>query len=71
MTDQPVIESASDVVDAQVFGDLWAYIMDNYTENDAQLVQIYLAMRAACAVLEAELNLERMEVSLGELETVQ
>lgn len=67
MTEQ-VIESAADVVDAQVFGDLWAFIMDNYTENDAELVKVYLAMRAACAVLEQELKLERMEVSMAELE---
>jgi len=60
MTD---IQSGADVMDAQVFGDLWAHIMDNYTENDGELIKAYIALRGICAILEKELNIERMEVS--------
>jgi hypothetical protein len=66
-TTEQIIENGADVVDAKVFGDLWAYLMDNHTESDAELLKAYLAMRAACAVLEQELGLERMEVTMGEL----
>lgn len=61
MTEQ--IENGADVMDPQAFGDLWAFVMDNYTENDGELLKAYLAMRGVCAILEKELGLERIEVS--------
>lgn len=59
----PDIQSGADVMDAQVFGDVWAFIMDNYTGNDGELLKAYLAMRGACAIIEKELGLERIEVT--------
>lgn len=59
----PDIQSGSDVMNAQVFGDIWAYIMENYTESDGVLTEAYIALRGVCAILEKELNIERMEVS--------
>ncbi|QYW06581.1 hypothetical protein uav_050 [Pseudomonas phage UAVern] len=59
----PDVQSGADVMDAQVFGDLWAYIMENHTENDGELLKLYIAMRGACAVIEKELNIPRMEVT--------
>lgn len=59
----PDIQSGADVMDAQTFGDLWAHIMDNYTGSDAELLKAYIALRGVCAILEKELEIERMEVS--------
>lgn len=61
------IQNGADVMDAQVFGDIWAFIMDNYTENDAELLKAYIALRGACAILERELKLERFEVTTDEV----
>lgn len=60
----PLIQSGADVVDQEIFGDVWAFIMDNYTENDAELAKAYIAMRAACAIIEKELDIKRMEVTV-------
>lgn len=60
---QPDIQSGADVMDAQVFGDLWAYIMENHATNDGDLLKLYIAMRGACAIIEKELDIAPMEVT--------
>ena len=64
MTEQVAqeVHSGTDVVNAEVFGDLWAFLMDNYTEDDAKLTEAYIAMRAACAILESQLSIKHMDV---------
>lgn len=63
----PDIQSGADVMDATVFGDLWAYVMDAATD-DAELLKLYIAMRGACAILEKELQIKRMEVTVDDEE---
>lgn len=61
------IRKATDVVDDKIFGEIWSFILDNYTENDGELLQAYLALRASCAIIENTLKIERMEVAVDDM----
>lgn len=58
---------ADEVVDQQVFGDLWAHVMDNY-ETEEELMKAYLGARAVCAVLENILNIPHIDVHMEDEE---
>jgi hypothetical protein len=59
---------AEEVISQEAFGDAWAFTMDRFGENDGELLKGYLALRAVCAVLERELDIKRMEVTLEDEE---
>lgn len=58
------IHSGEDVLDKEIFGDIWAFIMDNYTEDDGQLTKATLAMMAVVTILKKELGISEVEVSV-------
>jgi hypothetical protein len=60
------IQSGADVMDAEVFGDLWSHVMENYTGSDAELLKAYIALRGVCAILEKELGIGRIDVSVDD-----
>ena len=58
------IHNGADVLDAEIFGDIWAFVMDNYTEDDGQLTKATMALAAVTAILKKELNIGEMEVTV-------
>lgn len=55
---------ATKVVDAEIFGDLWAYLMENYSDSPEKMIQATLALDVASALLHKELDLPVFEVKV-------
>lgn len=60
----PEIHSGADVLDKEIFGDVWAFVMENYTEDDGMLTKATMALAAVTAILKKELGITAMEVSV-------
>lgn len=58
------IHTGDQVMNKEIFGDVWAFIMDNYTEDDAQLTELYLVLLGIGAILRKELNLPDVEATV-------
>lgn len=63
-TTAPEVHNGADVMNKQIYGDVWAFIMENYTESDAQLTELYLVLLGIGAVLKKELGLGDIEVTV-------
>lgn len=60
----PEVHTGDTVMNKQIYGDVWAFIMENYTESDAQLTELYLVLLGIGAILKKELGIGDVEVTV-------
>lgn len=59
------VVTADQVVDEQIFGDIWAFLMDSYSHDAEKMVQATLSLKVAHAILSKELALPDFEVEVN------
>lgn len=60
----PEVHTGDTVMNKEIYGDVWAFIMENYTESDAQLTELYLVLLGIGAILKKELGIGDVEVTV-------
>lgn len=61
MEDQ-IIETGEAVMNPEIFEKMWAFVVDNFTESDAQLLEAFLVLRGITAILQEELEIPDFDV---------
>lgn len=59
---------ANEIIREEVFGDIWAFLMDNYSNTDAELIEALLALDAASAILHKELGIPASVITVEDVE---
>lgn len=56
------IETGGSVMNPVIFEKVWTFLVDNFTESDAQLLEAYLVLRGITAILQEELEIPDFDV---------
>lgn len=56
------IETGDSVMNPIIFEKVWTFLVDNFTENDAQFLEAFLVLRGITAIMQDELGIPDFEV---------
>jgi len=56
------IETGDSVMNPVIFEKMWTFIVDNFTQDDAQFLEAFLVLRGITAIMQDELGIPDFEV---------